>query len=128
MKLSWEVKNLENDYPQHPSKPETPPKPPHRYYQHGYQFNPWRHYPTIDLTTFILRMVGVLIIFIGVIMIGFWISDLGDSSMYRDPKELYENLGNNVITIGIGGIILSTSYLIDGIAKFSKGKYETSKN
>jgi len=73
-------------------------------------------------------MIGVIIIFVGVMGIGFWISDLGSpGSIWNDPKEMYENLGNNVLLIGIGGIILAVSYLIQGVGDFLQGKYETSK-
>ena len=70
-------------------------------------------------------MIGVIIIFVGVIGIGFWITDLGSPS--SNWNNTYENLGNNVLLIGIGGIILAVSYLIQGIGDFLQGKYETSK-
>ncbi len=73
-------------------------------------------------------MVGVLIIFVGVLMVAFWIKDLGDpEGSWNDPEEMFDGLGNDVLIIGIGGIVLSTSYLIAGIAKFSKGKFEINR-
>jgi hypothetical protein len=70
-------------------------------------------------------MVGVLIIFVGVIGIGNWITDLGGQSIWSSPGDMFEDLGSSVILIGSGGIIIAVSYMILGIARFFKGKYET---
>jgi hypothetical protein len=70
-------------------------------------------------------MVGVLILFIGVIGIGTWVGDLGDQSTWQDFPNIFKGLGDNILVIGAGGIIIAVSYLMLGIAKFAKGKYDT---
>lgn len=139
-----EVKIMNGDYPPPPQGPPGPPGPPEQprpsgpprdermpppnYYPPPYRGNFWRQYPALSLVTFLIRMVGVLVIFIGVILIGTWISDLYNAdSNWSNPDDMFEDLGTNVVIIGIGGIIMSVSYLIDGIARFAKGKFETSR-
>ena len=125
---------MASPYPPGPPGPQGPMGPPpgppqgpiNTPYPPGqYRYPPWRHYPMLDLVTFIIRMVGVLIVFVGVIGIGSWVSDLGNEDTWSDSKDIFEDLGGNIFIIGAGGIVIAVSYLMLGISKFAKGKYDT---
>jgi hypothetical protein len=70
-------------------------------------------------------MVGVLIVFVGVIGIGSWVSDLSNESTWDDFPDLFDELGSSIALIGAGGIVIAVSYFMLGLAKFAKGKYDT---
>ena len=114
---------MEENY-QEPARQEIPPP---RYYPKKYQPQAWRFYPAIDAMRLIIHMIGLIIIFIGVIGVGFWINSFGDD-VESEEKRSFEysmrRLSNQVIIIGVGGIRLSVSYLIGAVAQFLKGGYE----
>ena len=72
-------------------------------------------YPHIYLVAFMIHMIGLIIIFIGVFLIGAWISDLADENF---DINIYDDLGDSVKTLAIGGIIYSGGTITKGIAKY----------
>ncbi len=78
-------------------------------------------YPHIYLVAFLIHMIGLIIIFIGVFLVGAWISDLANVTF---GSSMYDDLGDSVKTLAFGGMIYSAGTITKGIAKY----YDTRMN
>jgi len=76
-------------------------------------------YPHIYLVAFIIHMIGLIVVFIGVFLIGQSCIDLGANEF--DPGW-FEDLGNHIKLLAIGGIIYSGGTVTRGVAKFYDGQ------
>ena len=100
--------------PTQPQQPAVKPEKPRKRSLPMVSF-----YPHIYLVAFIIHMIGLIIIFIGVFLIGGWFVDLGEE---ETDSNLMEDMGSYIKTIAIGGMIYAGGTVTRGVAKFFDGQ------
>lgn len=80
-------------------------------------------YPHIYLVSFIVFMIGIVVVFIGVMMIGDLMIDMGSDDA-PDGEEFFEDMGSNIRMIAMGGLICAGGFILKGVAKFFDGQMD----